>query len=85
MNTADADLAAAIGRVRRMMPRNLDVMAICDAAERLQDELRAARHVVTTPAPLPDVVATLAAMKAADVVTTQWKAGGEGGGSEAFP
>lgn len=32
----DADLVATIARVRRAMPRNADVMAVCDAAEQAQ-------------------------------------------------
>jgi hypothetical protein len=30
-----ADVLAAIGRVRRAMPRNTDVMGVCDALERV--------------------------------------------------
>ena len=48
----DTDLAQAIGRVRRAMPRNVDVMLICDAVERLE-----ARSSVVERRPLkPDVV-----------------------------
>ena len=32
----DSQLLATIARVRRAMPRNADVMAVCDAAERGQ-------------------------------------------------
>lgn len=48
----DTDLAQAIGRVRRAMPRNVDVMLICDEVERLE-----ARSSAVERRPLkPDVV-----------------------------
>jgi hypothetical protein len=36
-----ADLFALTGRLRRAMPRNQDVVELCDQAERLARELRA--------------------------------------------
>ena len=33
MNTNPNEIVAAIGRVRRAMPRNADVMLVCDVAE----------------------------------------------------
>ena len=44
------EIFAVIGRVRRAMPRNADVMALCDAAERL---------AVARP-PLPDLPTAMA-------------------------
>lgn len=35
-----AELTEAIARVRRAMPRNKDVMALCDAAEDMAGKLR---------------------------------------------
>ena len=47
-----SDLAQTIGRVRRAMPRNADVMLICDEAEKLM-----ARSSVVEQRPLtPKVV-----------------------------
>ena len=42
------DLRTAIGRIRRAMPRNADVMLICDAAE-----ATLIKPPVTLQAPLP--------------------------------
>jgi hypothetical protein len=33
MPLSNTEIAQAIARVRRAMPRNVDVMAVCDAAE----------------------------------------------------
>jgi hypothetical protein len=51
--TDDRDVIAAIGRVRRQMPRNSDVMLICDVATTavINDP-----PVVATPAPSPPLV-----------------------------
>jgi hypothetical protein len=53
------DIATVIGRVRRAMPRNSDVMAVCDAAERVA----ATASPVTATAPI-DVAATAARVAA---------------------
>jgi hypothetical protein len=55
----DRDVMAAIGRVRRQMPRNSDVMLICDVATTAVTNRASSPPVVATPSPLPpSVVAT---------------------------
>lgn len=39
------DLLVVVARVRRAMPRNPDVMAVCDAAERLSIQPKASARV----------------------------------------
>jgi hypothetical protein len=61
--TDDRDVLAAIGRVRRQMPRNSDVMLICDVATTSVTSspsvVATPSSVVATPAPSPPpVVAT---------------------------
>ena len=65
------EILAAIGRVRRAMPRNLDVMLVCDdLADRLT-LLSEAPTVVPTVVPTGDVGATPVATTREDVGTTR--------------
>lgn len=49
MVTLMDDIAQTIGRVRRAMPRNPDVMAICDEAEKLMARSSAVEQRPLTP------------------------------------